>query len=161
MNDTGSAELEWGIRQSFIAYVERLPDGVIQASDGAVRVGDVFLLPGRRLSPDAWEFEGVLHFSGYAGVLDVTLEAIRIDGDQLSAEVAGTRIPMALLAGQSALIDANTDAGVVRFDAVALTGDGAAVLGGVYPANAPADPVTIHPVSDLAGNPLSARVRTP
>ncbi len=159
------AVLEWGIRQSFVAYVERLPDGVIQASGGAVREADVFRFPGRRRSSGAWAFDGALHFSGYSGVLDVTFEAIRVEGSELSAEVSGARIPLASLAGPSGLGEADGEAdgeaSGVRFDTVVLTADGAAALGGVYSVNAPADPVTIRAVGDPARDIISACVRTP
>lgn len=161
MTGIDSIELAWGIRKSFVNYVDRLPDGVVLATGGAVREADAFRLPGRRLSSQSWAFDGVLHFFGHSGVLNVTLEAIRIDGDELSAEVAGVRIPMALLAEPIELIDSEGDAEAFRFNVVVLTDDGAAVLGGVYPANAPADPVTIHAVADLSRHTLSAPVRTP
>jgi hypothetical protein len=155
------AVLEWGIRQSFVAYVERLPDGVIQASGGAVREADVFRFPGRRRSSGAWAFDGALHFSGYSGVLDVTFEAIRVEGSELSAEVSGARIPLASLAGPTGSGEADGEASGVRFDTVVLTADGAAALGGVYSVNTPADPVPIRAVGDPARDIISARVRTP
>ncbi|MCE7481200.1 HtaA domain-containing protein [Microbacterium profundi] len=158
MTDTGRVELEWGIRKSFVTYVERLPDGSVSATGGAVRDGDVFRLSGRRLVSGGWAFDGVLHFSGYSGVLDVTLEAIRIDGAELSAEVGGTRITLALLAEPS---NAAGDDESLRVDAVLFTDDGGAVFGGVYSANTPADPITIRAVGEPTRDTFRARVRTP
>ena len=157
MTDTGRVELEWGGRRSFVTYVERLPDGSVSATGGAVREVDVFRLPGRRLAPGVWAFDGALRFSGYSGVLDVTLEAIRIDGDELSAEVGGNRITVALLAEPS---DAVGDEESLDIDTVLFTDDGAAALGGVYSAGTPADPITIRAVGETTRH-LRARMRTP
>jgi hypothetical protein len=145
----GTVELAWGLRQSFVAYVEGLPDGLVRATGGAVRADDVFVFPGRRESANAWAFDGALHFRGHAGVLDVTFAAIRIDAGGLSAEVAGERIPIARLADRAELARPG-GAPSTRFGAVTLTDDGAAVLGGVYQTDTPADPVTIRAVIDPA-----------
>jgi hypothetical protein len=147
--ESGTAELAWGLRQSFVEYVEGLPDGVVQATGGAVREQGLFVFPGRRESTSGWAFDGTLHFSGHAGVLDVTFTAIRIDAGGLSAEVAGERISIARLAGRTELTGPEGGLPATRFDAVTLTDDGAAVLGGVYQADAAADPVTIRPADEL------------
>jgi|GEM_PF-3310356 len=144
MTGTDRVELEWGLRRSFVAYVERLPDGVVRASGDAVRDGDVFRLPGRRLASGGFAFDGVLRFSAHAGVLDVTLDAIRVEAGELSAVVAGTRVPIAELGASAEVGAADADAVVARFDSVVLGDDGAAVLGGVYPVGASADPVTVR-----------------
>lgn len=135
-------ELEWGVRGSFLAYVDALPDGEVRAEEGATRAGEVFHLPGQRIGEDLFAFEGRLRFSGYGGVLDVALEDFRVrltgHGGEITTAVSGMRVPIASLR-------AATDEGPVRrFDTVALTDDGAAILGGVYSPGAPADPVTIR-----------------
>lgn len=143
MTDESRVELVWGLRHSFIAYVESLADGVVGATDGAVRDGDVFRLPGRRISPDEYAFDGVLHFSGHAGVLDVALAGIRIEAGKVWTLIAGTPVPLVELGDPAVLED--TERGIsTQFDVVTLTDDGAALLGGVYSAGAPADQLTIR-----------------
>lgn len=139
---TADAQLAWGIRGSFLAYVDALPDGVIRAENGATRSGQVFQLPGRRIDEDGFAFEGRLRFFGYGGVLDVALEHFRArltgHGGEITTVVSGVRIPIASLRG------ASDEGPVRRFDTVTLTDDGAAILGGVYSPGASADPVTIR-----------------
>lgn len=140
---TGTVELAWGVRASFLAYIEALRDGSVSVADGAQRDADGFRLPGRRLDAGEYAFEGSLHFFGYAGALDVTLRDLRVhvDGDSgaLTAAVAGLRIPLAAIAGP------RSDAGgTTVFSEVTFTDDGAALLGGVYSAGTPSDPVTIR-----------------
>jgi hypothetical protein len=150
MNGEDRVDLEWGLRQSFIAYVEQLPDGAVTVTDGAAREGGVFRLPGRRLSSDEYAFDGALHFYGHAGVLDVTLAEIRIEAGKVWTHIAGVPIPIAVLGDPGATDD--TDGGVsAQFDAVVLTDDGAALLGGVYSAGASADTLTIRPASTRTG----------
>jgi hypothetical protein len=60
---------------------------------------------------------------------------------------------IARLAGRTELAGPGGGLAATRFDAVTLTDDGAAVLGGVYQADAPADPVTIRPVNELLSAP--------
>lgn len=136
-------ELEWGVRSSFLAYVDRLPDGRARADTGAVREGDVFLFPGERLSPQEYLFSGSVHFFGYAGVLNVSFADIRVsladDFGEVSATVDSTRVRLAELAEPE-----HIGSGTITCSTVTLTDDGTAVLGGVYPPGTHADPVTIR-----------------
>ncbi len=143
---TTGVELEWSVRGSFLAYVERLPDGTIEATDGARHTGRAFLLPGRSEPGGGFAFDGTLRFSGHFGLLDVELRELRIDraidgdGGGLSATVSGGRYAIARLDQL-----ARDDDGMTRSDSVTFTDDGAAILGGVYSAGAEAAPVVIRP----------------
>jgi hypothetical protein len=136
-------ELEWGVKESFIAYLEALPDGLIEERNGAARREDVFVLPGQRVDEDGFRFIGTIHFYAHHGVLDVTLDEFRLERagrrTVLSAEVSGVRIPIAELMNVGVGGDA-----VLHSEFVSLTDDGAAVLGGVYPPGAPLAPLMIH-----------------
>jgi hypothetical protein len=58
--------LSWGIKDSLLAYIERLEDGVITTSDGATRVGNDFYFD-NDLSASHFDFEtskGTLQFRG-------------------------------------------------------------------------------------------------
>lgn len=137
-------ELEWGLKNSFIAYLEALPDGRIEEHNGATRRGDVFVLPGRQqVGDNSFAFTGTIHFYGHHGVLDVTLDnfALERSGNRavVYAEVSGVRIPVAKLSEVEA-----GDRTVLHSESVTLTDDGAAVLGGVYPPGASLAPLTIR-----------------
>lgn len=138
-----AVELEWGVRGSFLAYVDRLPDGSARADTGAVREGSVFLFPGERLSTQEYVFSGSVHFFGYAGVLNVSFDDIRVsladDFGEVSATVDGARVRLAELADPE---DIGSE--TITCKTVTFTDDGTAVLGGVYPPGAHADPVTIR-----------------
>jgi hypothetical protein len=137
--------LEWGVRASFLAYIEGLPDGVIDVAGDAERADGVFRFPGRGTGQHEYAFDGRLHFFAHQGVLDVTLDRIRVEGHgaggMLTAETAGMRLGIAALAN----IESGGDV-PFRSDRVTLTDDGAALLGGVYSPGAPAAPLIIRSV---------------
>ncbi|MFF1251810.1 HtaA domain-containing protein [Pseudarthrobacter sp. NPDC058329] len=137
-------ELEWGLKDSFIAYLEALPDGLIEEHNGATRRDGVFVLPGRQQAgDDNFAFTGTMRFYGHHGVLDVTLDNFSLErsGNRavVYAEVSGVRIPVAQLSRVEA-----GDRTVLHSESVTLTDDGAAVLGGVYSPGASLAPLTIR-----------------
>ncbi len=137
-----AAELEWGIRRSFVQYVETLPDGVVAVGDDVQRRDGTFVLRGRLQGPLA-EFAGAIRFSGHRGVLDVTLDGMTVRGIGARAavwtSVAGEPVQLAVMG------DTREEGGALRADEVTLTADGAALLGGVYHAGAALAPLTIRP----------------
>lgn len=140
-----TATLVWPLRNSFVAYIEALPDGIVQACSGARRRGRDFIFPGRRKAGGAFGFDGELHFAGHHGTLDITLESLEVQPDGENATlwtvVSGFRMPMATMTGVQA-----SGAVLLRSDAVKLTDDGAHVLGGVYAPGADLEPLTIRTV---------------
>jgi hypothetical protein len=138
--------LEWGVRTSLLAYVEALPDGCVQAGDGAIRRGEVFAIPGRPTGADVFAFDGTVHFAGHHGVLDVTLTAFRLhrtgETAELFADIAGELTRIAELAGVR-----TDDGALLHSGMVTLTDDGAAVLGGVYSPGTPLAPITVRSAS--------------
>lgn len=147
---TGRAvALEWGLRRTFLAYVSALPDGSIAVDAPAEFDGEVFRLPGSWTGRGECRFDGVLRFFGHAGVLNVELEDLRAEWigaskaeGRITASVGGVRIPLADFSEPAHGVE-----GATTYRTVTLTDDGAAVLGGVYPPGAVADPVTIRPAS--------------
>lgn len=142
MSDDAAVELEWGVRDSFLSYVETLPDGRVETLGGVVRDDRVFRFPGR-VEGDGYRFSGALHFFGHRGVLDVTLRDLEVSRTGahgvLTADISGWRLTLAGLSDFD-----TTDRDVLHAGAVTLTDDGAATLGGVYPPGAPAAPVSIR-----------------
>ncbi len=138
-----SVVLEWALRPSLIAYVEALPDGRVLAEGGARRQGELFVIPGRREAMGAYEFRGTIRLEGHLGLLDVALADLRLHPDGVvTALIAGVRVELATAATVS--VD---EAGTVRADDIAVSADGAAVLGGVYQPGASLAPLAIRPAA--------------
>jgi len=138
--------LEWAVRESFVSYVERLTDGVIDVLDGAERTNAGFLFPGHRgPARDEYNFEGIVRFSGHLGTLGVELRELRIacsDGaGTIEAMIAGAHYPLAEFDGA-----VSGDDGTLTAADVVFTVDGAAILGGVYEPGAEAAPFRVRPV---------------
>jgi hypothetical protein len=135
--------LRWGVRETFLRYLDALPDGAVGTTGGAVRDGQAFLLSGGRTSQTRFAFEGGLRFSGHQGVLDVALDGleVRVEGPTgvLSTHVAGEPVDLADLGGVVVEPD-----GELSATSAVLTGDGAALLGGVYPPGTPVDVPVVH-----------------
>lgn len=142
---TAAAELEWGIRASFVQYVEALPDGAVEVGDDVQRRDGAFVLRGRRQGQDA-DFAGAIRFSGHLGVLDVAMDGVTLRGigDRAAVwtSVGGYPIELAEVG------EVQEQDGGLRADALTLTADGAALLGGVYRAGAALAPLIIRPVRD-------------
>jgi hypothetical protein len=142
MTNPRGPRLEWALKPSFVAYVEGLPDGVVEVERGAARGADgSFVFPA--VAGDTWAFEGAVRFHGHAGVLDVTIADPRIQATgtswDLTIALGAARIRFATIGGLTA-----TAPGVMSSTDVAATDDGAYVLGAVYPAGTPLHPFTIH-----------------
>lgn len=140
-----TATLIWPLRSSFVAYIEALSDGTVEAGNGARRQGRDFVFPGHCAGGNGFSFEGKLHFAGHHGSLDITLEALEVhaEGERatLWTVVSGYRMPLATMSGVQASGEV-----ILHSDAVRLTDDGAHVLGGVYAPGAELEPLTIRTV---------------
>lgn len=135
-------QLEWAVKPSFVAYVEALPDGTIELSDGATRATDgAFLFRGDHVA-DHLQFQGAVHFRGHHGVLDLLIRDPRIADSagtvELTVCVGAERIRFAT--GPGPLRD---DGRGLAISSLATTGDGAAALGGVYSAGAALEPFRV------------------
>ncbi|MDQ0092231.1 HtaA domain-containing protein [Paeniglutamicibacter psychrophenolicus] len=140
-----TATLIWPLRSSFVSYIEALPDGMVEAGNGARRQGRNFMFPGHSASGGGFGFEGWLHFAGHHGSLDITLESLEVQTEGANATlwtvVSGYRMRMATMSGVQVSGEV-----LLHSDAVRLTGDGAHVLGGVYAPGAELEPLTIRTV---------------
>lgn len=135
--------LEWEVKDSFVAYVEGLPDGCVKAFDGAVRSQGSFLFEGQQVAEGLFSFTGSVHFFGHMGLLDLTLTALRLrvasSEAVLTAEVGPSRVRVA--EGKERQV---SDDGSMLLDPVTLTGDGAALFGDVYAPGSLLSPVIVH-----------------
>ncbi|MGD9959225.1 HtaA domain-containing protein [Nocardioides sp.] len=144
--------LSWGIKASFLDYIERLPDGRVSLTDGAAAAesGWVFPPDPRVGAPDGIDADGFLAFRGgirFAGhhgmlVVDIVDPWISVRGNEATLTIAGAgaRLPLVTCT----LAQTPAPAGMAAWAAtdVRLTPE-AAVIFGVYPPGEPFEPLLI------------------
>lgn len=142
MNTSRNVVIEWGIRSSFVSYVEALPDGRVQVGDGAQRSEDhAFLFPGILQPTGDIHCTGFVRFGGHRGMLSVMFEDFRIHRNQeVCAHVNGADCCIATLSNGR-----EGPGERLVFEKVTLTDDGAFVLGDIYRPGDPLRPLTIVP----------------
>jgi hypothetical protein len=72
-------ELHWAVKDSLIAYLSRIEDGVIEAIEPAVRNDEGFTFPLNEVASDfnveehtgVLQFLGTAHFSGHWGMMNI------------------------------------------------------------------------------------------
>ena len=128
------SELCWAIRESFLEYVEALPDATISCSAGAQRAEHGFTFPAAEIpeTESSLRFVGEVRVSAHAGALNVVLRDPHIVVDDGGAWLeittdTGRMRPARLLDAPSLPVSERAS-----FADVALTLDGASWLGGVY-----------------------------
>lgn len=140
--------LTWNVKDSFVAYVEALDDGVAEALDPASRSETGFFFPSaptpqEAADPDGsgsvLQFLGAARLTGHWGMLDVELRNPRIELDgprgTLSIRERGGRDPEKTLPLADLELVRRSDAGdgSVRLElSASLTGQGSLLLGGQY-----------------------------
>ena len=80
-------ELHWSVKDSLIAYISRLDDGVVEALEPATRTesGFTFVLNevASDFNPEAHtgvlQFLGTAHFTGHWGMMNITIKDPRIE----------------------------------------------------------------------------------
>lgn len=154
--------LVWAVKDSLVAYVEALDDGVVEAVAPASRGEAGFEFPGdvaaSTFDPDgpsgAWQFRGAVRLTGHWGMLELELRDPRIEltgrtGVLLVGERGGTLsqkyLPLAdLVVGEPV---AAADGSVSLEATASLTGHGRLLLGGQYEAGTALSPVFITVLS--------------
>lgn len=141
--------IRWGVQRSFLDYVERMADGMVEAVDGATRSAADVRFPLIALQ-DHLDQErtvlvasrGALRCTGHRGMLAIAFEAPRIeriDGDLLVTIIdddePGNRLAIAEL-GEWRLVD-----GLLVAGRPTLTNDGAELFLGNYRTGMPLDPL--------------------
>lgn len=143
--------LEWGIRASFLEYVESIPESSVEVV-GAERRDGVFRFPAR--TDGSLEFIGRIRLLAHGGELDVSLSEPAVeeqnDGVVITGDIGGARVALARLLDCPPLPELRVHGGMAAD--VALTMDGAEWLGGVYGPWARVDPVRITPSSPRAAS---------
>ncbi|MCP2031058.1 hypothetical protein L1277_001149 [Okibacterium sp. HSC-33S16] len=134
-------ELRWPIKESLIAYIENLDDGVVEVIEPAFRSDQGFHFPsaGDNADGDSQRFLGTVRLKGHWGALDIELRDPRIDvetdsGALLVRERGGRDGGRMLRFADLVFSDEKTDVdGWDGREATAsLTGHGQILLGGQY-----------------------------
>jgi len=157
------AQLEWGFKESFRAYLSgSIANGQWQAAEGATYATPTFTFGQGSGAVAAGaaarlDFAGSIRFTGHGGILDTTVSAPRVvladaasgllvldvvGTTQEGAEVAAQGVEFATLDLGSATRSVEDDVLTIAGIQAALTEDGAEAFG-TYPAEEPLDPLTI------------------
>jgi len=164
-----SAELEWGFKESFRAYISgTIANGEWQVLDGATYEtptfgwtgGGTFDAEGSNASASPLadlSFQGGIRFVGHGGVLDTTVSDPRLviteEGASLLLDVVGetqsgvavdaAEVPFADLDLSTAEITSDGDVITIAGIGATLTEQGSAAFG-TYPAGDPLDALTVR-----------------
>lgn len=139
--------MRWGIKESFVEYVRRMPDGRGSVSSGAIPVGtgDLFYEYDTQASGAAtdgrtiWAFRGDVQFTGHFGMLFVRVARPHLelsDGTALltiedpQGREGAPRIRLVTATLEHVATREGTE--VWRSDDVALTAEGVALFNNVY-----------------------------
>ncbi|KAA0962498.1 hypothetical protein FQ142_04030 [Microbacterium sp. ANT_H45B] len=136
-----TSTLIWPIKRSFTTYVERMDDGQIDLTGGAIRQADNFLFP----SAGDGRFAGSVTFSGHYGMLFLQITEIEIGasdrGMLLTVEdedFTGGRRTLLDLQQPVDLFDGRS------YPSPQLTTEGSELFFENYPAGSVFDPVRIR-----------------
>ena len=161
--------LRWGIKGSFLEYLQRMPDGKGWLGDGAVavRTNEILFPPeqsGWRPSPDGvpdrfWAFRGDVRFSGHFGMLfvRVAFPVLTLRGELAELTVApleDTKGAERLTLVTLRLAQQPSPQGIEiwRGTDVRLSGTGAGLFNDVYPPGEEFEPLTVTvPLLDASG----------
>ena len=80
-------ELHWSVKDSLIAYISRLEDGVVEALEPATRTESGFTFVLNEVASDfntethtgVLQFLGTAHFTGHWGMMNITIKDPRIE----------------------------------------------------------------------------------
>ena len=150
-----SFELHWSVKDSLIAYISRLEDGVLEALEPATRTEAGFTFVLNEVASDfnpethtgVLQFLGTAHFTGHWGMMNITIKDPRVEltsgngvlsiaqGGILSPEV---HIPFAQ-------VNVVPGSHPLMFTA-ALTAEGRGVMGEQYTVGQELSPLTLHTI---------------
>lgn len=147
-----STFLQWGVRDSFVSYIEGTFDGSITAAGGAVMVAGEFRFPSSDGvgAPDTLRYLGDLRFSAHGGFLFVMIKNpwITFNGSEATLSVVDVgrwpdteyRVSIATIALPNPTIHGS----LICWEQcdIALTADGVALFGDQYPVGTPMAPLS-------------------
>ncbi|GAB3596051.1 HtaA domain-containing protein [Microbacterium tumbae] len=127
--------LVWGVKESLLSYVRRMPDGAITADDGARIDGNAVSFPG-----DGLRFSGSVTLTGHGGMMHVVLSAPQLvrEEETWSLSIEDPDAPEGRL--RFATVGSFDGA---RGSDVRLTEDGADLFFGPYTRGTPLDDLRV------------------
>lgn len=146
-------ELSWSVKDSLIAYISRLEDGVVEALEPAIRTETGFTFVLNEVASDfnsethtgVLQFLGTAHFTGHWGMMNITIKDPRIEltsghgvlsiaqGGILSPEVHVPFVNVNVVPGSHPLMLTT-----------ALTAEGRGVMGEQYTVGQELSPLTVN-----------------
>lgn len=147
MSSTHGA-LRWAVKESFIDYITGLSDGAVQTFDGCEQVDGQFVFPRAASGDGGIHFAGGVHFTGFAGMLDVRLVDVMIEGEGADRRVTALVGPASIAARATIaeLPDARPiEPGEEWTATPRLTFEGVRIFGDVYQVGTELAPMTVFP----------------
>lgn len=144
--------MAWGVKDSFVSYIQRSSDGQITVNDGAgVTSEGQFYFPLRDMQEDAeqiiFQFGGEVNFQAHFGFLAIALQAPRISirGSKANLELADSEGSWLTLAEANLSMD-NRDSSsrIWHSGRVALAEAGVELFGETYPHGEVLSPLVIR-----------------
>ena len=146
-------ELHWSVKDSLIAYISRLEDGVVEALEPATRTETGFTFILNEVASDfntethtgVLQFLGTAHFTGHWGMMNITIKDPRIEltsghgvlsiaqGGILSPEAHVPFVNVNVVPGSHPLMLTT-----------ALTAEGRGVMGEQYTVGQELSPLTVN-----------------
>ena len=146
-------ELHWSVKDSLIAYISRLEDGVVEALEPATRTESGFTFVLNEVASDfnpethtgVLQFLGTAHFAGHWGMMNITIKDPRIEL---------TSGPGVLSIAQGGILTPEAHVPFVNVNVVtgshplmlttALTAEGRGVMGEQYTVGQELSPLTLN-----------------
>jgi hypothetical protein len=91
-------QLNWAVKESFLAYVRGLPDGTIESFAGCEAMDGTFAFPCESCDEGVLSFYGGVQLKGFAGMLDVRLAAPMVEGRGTSRKLTALVGPRSIAA---------------------------------------------------------------
>jgi hypothetical protein len=146
---TGRGMIRWGVKESFRAYIDGLPDGEVAVTNGASHELDGrFTWPLVAADGGVFRAAGEVRLGGHGGMLAVSLSELRVTVEGDTAVIAVGGEPVRIARGT---VTTNTDRGLLIETTV--TTMGSELLGGVYPVGTALDHLEIDVDSDSSERP--------
>ena len=146
-------ELHWSVKDSLIAYISRLEDGVVEALEPATRTESGFTFVLNEVASDfnpethtgVLQFLGTAHFTGHWGMMNITIKDPRIELTSghgvLSIAQGGILTPEAHVP----FVNVNVVPGSHPLMlTTALTAEGRGVMGEQYTVGQELSPLTVN-----------------
>ena len=146
-------ELHWSVKDSLIAYISRLEDGVVEALVPASRTETGFTFVLNEVASDfnlethtgVLQFLGTAHFTGHWGMMNITIKDPRIELTSghgvLSIAQGGILTPEAHVPFVNVNVVPDSHPLMLT---TALTVDGRAVMGEQYTVGQELSPLTLN-----------------